>query len=164
MTRALARSLAAALALSAAGPALTARAPADSARWALAAQTDGDPAEDALRGLVAGIARSWGRGDAAGVLASVSDAGVRLQMPGGVASRQSRRRAEAVLRRLLDDAEGSRTSAGMVSVVGEAPARGFGELLWEGGAEGMPGLVRTVVYLGFELENGRWRLTEIRLL
>lgn len=120
--------------------------------------------EDALRELVGSIARSWSRGDASGVLATTSEDGVRLQVPGAGSSQPSRRRAEAVLRRLLSETDGGRASAGMVSVVGGSPARGFGELLWESGSPGTPGLVRTVVYLGFEMEGGRWRLNEIRLL
>lgn len=120
--------------------------------------------EDALRDLVGSIARSWSRGDASGVLAAASEDGVRLQLPGAGSSRPSRRRAEAVLRRLLSETDGGRAAAGMVSVVGGSPARGFGELLWESGSPGTPGLVRTVVYLGFEMEGGRWRLNEIRLL
>lgn len=128
----------------------------------LAAQEGG--AEEALRDLVGSIARSWSRGDATGVLTSSSEEGVRLQLPGAGSSRSSPRRAEAVLRRLLSEADGGRASAGMVSVVGGSPPRGFGELLWESGSPGTPGLVRTVVYLGFQMEDGRWRLTEIRLL
>lgn len=120
--------------------------------------------EAALRDLVGSIARSWSRGDAASVLSSSSADGVRLQLPGAGSSRPSPRRAEAVLRRLLSEADGGRASAGMVSVVGGSPPRGFGELLWESGSPGTPGLVRTVVYLGFQMEGGRWRLTEIRLL
>jgi hypothetical protein len=128
----------------------------------LVAQEDGG--EEALRDLVASIARSWSRGDADGVLSTASEDGVRLQLLGGGSGRQSRRRAAAVLRRLLAENEGGRAGAGMVSVVGGSPPRGFGELLWQNGAPGTPGVVRTVVYLGFRLEDGRWRLNEIRLL
>lgn len=161
-----ARSLLAALALASGGPVFLAPAsPGAAGGWALAAQTrEADRTEEALRDLVSAIARSWARGDASSVLASASDAGVRLHLGDGGSSPQPRKRAEAVLRRLLQDADGGRTSAGMVSVVGGSPERGFGELLWEAGAAGVPGVVRTVVYLGFEMEDDRWRLTEIRLL
>ncbi|HUG02380.1 MAG TPA: hypothetical protein VML95_10975 [Longimicrobiales bacterium] len=167
MIRPAVRSLLSALVLASAGPALCApdATPGGAGGWALAAQDSPrrDADEEALRGLVADIARSWARGDAGGVLSRASEQGVRLQLAGGGSSPQSHRRAEAALRRLLEDADGGRASAGMVSVVGGSPTRGFGELLWESGA-GMPGLVRTVVYLGFEMEDGRWRLSEIRLL
>lgn len=130
-----------------------------------AAQSPEDTAEEAsLRDVVSGIARSWGRGDAGGVLADASERGVRLQLAGGGTSPQSQRRAEAVLRRLLEEADGGRVSAGTVSVVGGTPLRGYGELLWESASPGAPGLVRSVVYLGFRMEEGRWRLTDIRLL
>jgi hypothetical protein len=128
----------------------------------LGAQEDAD--EEALRDLVSAIARSWTRGDAEGVLASAAGDGVRLQLPGGGSARQSQRRAAAVLRRLLAGGEGGRAGAGMVSVVGGSPPRGFGELLWESGSPGEPGVVSGVVYLGFRMEDGRWRLHEIRLL
>jgi hypothetical protein len=85
----------------------------------LVAQEDGG--EEALRDLVASIARSWSRGDADGVLSTASEDGVRLQLLGGGSGRQSRRRAAAVLRRLLAENEGGRAGAGMVSVVGGSP-------------------------------------------
>lgn len=130
----------------------------------LAAQAGGGADEASLRSAVASIARSWQRGDAGGVVAQVAEEGVRLQLPGGGSSPLSQRRAAAVLRRLLGDGDGASASAGMVGVVEGSPPRGFGELVWESRADGTPGPQRRVVYLGFTMEDGRWRLTEIRLL
>jgi hypothetical protein len=72
------------------------------------------------------------------------------------------RQARAALSAVLD--RGGRARVTKVEDLGGDPRLGMAELSWEVGAPGSTAAARFVIFLGFVLEDGGWRIGEIRVL
>lgn len=117
-----------------------------------------------LEAFVAQLAEHWRDGDA--------DALVRLAPADGrilldVAGEQGlvpARNAAAALRRLFGAGETVRVRSTRAAVTGGTPLSGFGELAWTTRPRGVTDARTTAVYVGVVLEDGAWRLRELRVL
>ncbi|MBI4544163.1 MAG: hypothetical protein HY703_03080 [Gemmatimonadetes bacterium] len=116
-----------------------------------------------LEPVLARLAASWSRGDAAAIAALASRDGVSLEIERKAVGPLSPRQAAAMLRRLFEERVTVQLSVGMVDVVGGAPRRAFGELTWMARVRGTSIPERATVFLALVQEDG-WRLTHIRLL
>ncbi len=110
------------------------------------------------------LAASWQRGDAGGIAARFADDGVSIALGGAKTGPVGARQASAMLRRLFEERETLRVQIGRARVVGGDPAKAFAELDWTARSRGTTIPVRATVFLALQLEQGEWRITEIRLL
>jgi hypothetical protein len=117
-----------------------------------------------LGNVVDRVAASWSRGDASGIVAHAARTGISLDVDGERVGPIAARQAAAVLRRVFDQRESVRASAGRARVVGGSPEKGFGEIAWTSRARGTTIPERATVVLAFVREDGHWRITEIRLM
>lgn len=110
------------------------------------------------------LARSWARGDAAGVAALMTRAGLSLHIDGAPVGPVAPRQAAAVLRSVFEQQETIRLSVASSRVVGGAPVRAFGELTWLSHVKGTQIPLRATVFLALIREENGWRVTQIRLM
>jgi hypothetical protein len=113
---------------------------------------------------LARIAGAWHRGDAGTIAGLAARTGISLDVDGRPAGPLQARQAAAVIRRIFEDRESVSARANMTRVVGGAPERAFGEISWTTRARGTTIPERATIFVAFVLEDGRWRITEIRLL
>lgn len=110
------------------------------------------------------LARSWARGDAAGVAALVTRAGLSLHLDGAPVGPIGPRQAAAVLRSVFEQQETIRLRVASSRIVGGAPERAFGELTWLSHVRGTTIPLRATVFFALIREETGWRVTQIRLL
>jgi hypothetical protein len=110
------------------------------------------------------FAAAWARGDAAGIAALVSRAGVSIDPGNGSVGPLGARQAAAMLRRIFDDRETTVVRAGTAQIVGGAPPRAFGEIAWAARSRGTTESENATVFLALIRERDGWRITQIRLL
>ncbi|HSJ24592.1 MAG TPA: hypothetical protein VK929_07995 [Longimicrobiales bacterium] len=110
------------------------------------------------------IAAAWHRGDAGTITGLGAQAGISLDVDGRPVGPLPARQASAVLRRVFDERESVSVRTVMTRTSGGAPARAFGEVAWTVRARGTTIPETARLFVAFVLEDGRWRVTEIRLI
>ncbi len=118
--------------------------------------------QTSLSGVVGSAAGAWSQKDADGLSRMLSDRGVALYLFDESHPAAGVRQARAALSDVLD--RGGRARVSKVEELGGDPQRGMAELSWDVTAPGSPAASRFVIFLGFVLEDGGWRIGEIRVL
>lgn len=110
------------------------------------------------------VAAAWHRGEASALISLAARGGVSLDVDGRAVGPLGQRQAAAVLRRVFEDRESVRARTSMSRIVGGDPARAFGAISWTTRARGTTIPEHSTLFVAFVLEDGRWRITEIRLM
>lgn len=116
-------------------------------------------AQPALSGVAGGAAAAWTARDADALSRLLSARGVALYLLDESHPAAGVRQARAALADVLE--RGGRARVTKVEELGGEPRRGMAELSWEAGS---PAGDRLVIFLGFVLEDGSWKIGEIRVL
>jgi ketosteroid isomerase-like protein len=116
-----------------------------------------------LDAAVAQFTAAWARGDVSALTAAAARGGVSLDVDGTPVGPIGTRQASAVLRRVFDGRETVDVRAGMAHVTGGSPASAFAEIAWTNRARGTTIPARNTVFVAYVREDGRWRVTQIRL-
>lgn len=122
----------------------------------------GTAQQPTLSGVAGSAAGAWSQKDADGLSRLLSERGVALYLFDESHPAAGVRQARAALSDVLD--RGGRARVSKVEELGGDPRRGMAELTWEVIAPGSPAAARFVIFLGFVLEDGGWRIGEIRVL
>lgn len=117
-----------------------------------------------LERVAARVAELWREGDAAGIAELAASGGVRLQLLEHDHLPMHGRRATAALRAFFPLRRGGAVHVARVAEVGGKPRRGFAEIQWTTAVAGALRPERLTVFVGFVLEEERWRVSEIRVL
>lgn len=115
-----------------------------------------------LEPVVQRIAAAWNKNDAAAITAFAAKQGVSLQLSGDRVGPLPARQAAAALRSLFDKVETVSTQAGIAKEIPGEPRRAFLELGWISRPPGTSETSRATVFFALVLEDGSWRITEIR--
>lgn len=116
-------------------------------------------AQPALAGTASAVASAWSGRDADALARLLSARGVALYLLDESHPAAGVRQARAALADVLQ--RGGQARVTKVEELGGTPRRGMAELSWEAGS---PAGDRLVIFLGFVLEDGSWKIGEIRLL
>jgi hypothetical protein len=114
--------------------------------------------------IVERIGGAWHRGDASAITGLGARAGISLDVDGRPVGPLPARQAAAVLRRVFEERESVGVRTTMTRAVGGEPPSAFGELSWTARARGTTMPERARLFIALVLEDGGWRITEIRLL
>ena len=106
----------------------------------------------------------WARGDASSISTLSADGGVMFNTDGKPTGPLSTRQVAAMLKRFFDDRETLSVRMMTAQIVGGNPARGFGEISWVTRARGTTIPEKTGIFVALSLEDGQWRITEIRFV
>ena len=106
----------------------------------------------------------WARGDAASVAGLAAREGISLNLDGRTAGPLSDRQAAALLRRLFEASETINVRMRTPQIVGGQPPRAYGEISWMMRSRGTTIPEKNSVLVTLVLEDGRWRVTEIRFV
>jgi hypothetical protein len=117
-----------------------------------------------LGALLDRIASTWHRGDASSLMSLAARGGISVDIDGRSVGPLGQRQAAAVLRRVFEDRESVNARTSMSRVIGGDPARAFGAINWTTRARGTTIPEHSTLFVAFVLEDGRWRITEIRLM
>jgi hypothetical protein len=117
-----------------------------------------------LEAVVNRLADYWAGGDATSVAAMAARGGIRLNIEGKSVGPLAVRQATALLRDLFEERETINVRKMTPQIVGGQPPRAFGELSWMMRARGTTIPERTSVLISLVLEDGRWRVNEIRFV
>jgi len=117
-----------------------------------------------VESVVDRIAELWARGDAASVASLAARDGISLNLDGKTAGPLAARQATALLRRLFDERETINVRMMQPQMVGGQPPRAYGEISWMMRSRGTTIPDKTSVLISLVLEDGRWRVTEIRFV
>ncbi len=110
------------------------------------------------------VARAWGQGSVDSLTQLFSSAGVVLHLHRETNTPLPPRQARAALRDFLRGYETAEIRVIRVSEAGGEPAKGYGELHWAAVPAGTSQPVELAIFVGFLQEEGRWRVSEVRLL
>jgi len=122
-----------------------------------------DPTQPVLSEASRRFAQAWSDGDVGALGQMMSQAGVRLNLEGGGHASVGVRQATAALRALHALHRPGPARVTRISDVDGTPPRGFAELGWRTITEaGEPRAFS--LFVGFLLEGGEWRVSEIRVL
>ncbi|MFW5947377.1 MAG: hypothetical protein ACOCUW_02685 [Gemmatimonadota bacterium] len=124
-----------------------------------AAQEAGD-----LDGLLDTLGSLWARGDAAALARHGVDAGLDLEVHGELMGPLEGRRAAAALRQLFGGQETVSVQPGAAARVVGAEDRAFAEFVWMVRTPGSVMAERNKIFLALVLEDGDWRVSQIRIL
>jgi hypothetical protein len=117
-----------------------------------------------LEAVVNRLADYWAGADASSVAAMAARGGIRLNIDGKTVGPLAARQATALLRDLFEERETINVRKMTPQIVGGQPPRAFGELSWMMRARGTTIPERTSVLISLVLEDGRWRVNEIRFV
>lgn len=122
------------------------------------------PVQDALQASARRVADLWERGDAQGLGEMLRPGGVALDLGERSHASLPVRQAVAAIRDLLGQHASRSVSLDRVSDMAGTPPRAYVELGWETVPEGTSEVIRHTVFVGLERTDGRWWITEIRVL
>lgn len=106
----------------------------------------------------------WASGDATAISALSASDGVIINSDGKPTGPLGLRQVAALLRRYFDDRETLSVRMMSAQIVGGSASRAFGEISWTMRARGTTIPEKTSVFVALTLEDGRWRITEIRFV
>ena len=117
-----------------------------------------------LEAAASAFASRWGAGDVSSLEGSLSHGGVRLQWEARQVGSLDPRHAVASMREYMGSREGVSTGVTRVEEVGGEPPKGYAEIRWESRIQGTSDVLARTVFVAFVSEDGRWRVTEVRVL
>jgi hypothetical protein len=117
-----------------------------------------------FRPVIDRLAKAWERADVSVVGSHAASLGLSLDVEGRRTGPLPERQASSALRRLFDDRETIAITPGIAKELDGEPRRAFAELTWITRARGTTIPERSTIVFSLELEKGRWRVTEIRLI
>lgn len=124
----------------------------------------GAPSQDSLEVTARRVAGLWERGDAAALGEMLRPSGVALDLGGRPHASLQVRQAVAAVRDLLGRDASRSVRLDRVTDVAGTPPRAYVEIAWETVPEGTSERMEYTVFLGLEQTDGRWWITEIRVL
>lgn len=110
------------------------------------------------------FAEAWGRKDTDALVVMMAERGIRLHLPGEEYELLQPRRARATLQVFLHRYATGEMEINRTSPTGGGSREGFAEILWTTGSPGSAEPVIFSIFVGYELVEGRWAVTEIRVL
>ena len=110
------------------------------------------------------VAEAWARGDVDAITAAADPAGIALEVEGTHVGAITSRQAGAVLRKVFEDRETIRATAGAVKVLPGKSSRAYAEIVWERRSRGTTQPEHVNVFVALARDGNAWRITEIRLM
>jgi hypothetical protein len=110
------------------------------------------------------VASAWTRGDASAIAAFANPLGITLEVEGTHVGSITPRQAASVLKRVFDDRETVRATAGAVKRLPGNSGRAYAEIKWERRARGTTQPEHINVFIALARDGDVWRITEIRLI
>lgn len=110
------------------------------------------------------FAKAWKEKNAAGLRDCMLGSGIRLRLPDEEHLLIRPRQAQAALEEFLNRFARGETLLSRAALAGDEGQMGFAEIRWETSSPGLSGPVTFTVFLGYALHDGRWTVTEIRVL
>jgi hypothetical protein len=110
------------------------------------------------------FAEAWTLMDTDALMAMMAERGIRLRLPGEEYELLQPRRARAALKVFLHRYASGEVEINRTSPTGEGSREGFAEIRWTTGSPGSAEPVIFWIFVGYELVEGRWAVTEIRVL
>ncbi len=120
--------------------------------------------QETLAQVVARLSKAWVAGDLETIGSLVASAGVHITLGGRDYHVLTERQAVATIRGLLSRYEGRAFEVTRTSELGGAPSRGISEVMWDAVDRGSGELVRRTLFIAFILEDGAWRVEDLRVL
>lgn len=117
-----------------------------------------------LRSVAERVAGSWSGSEVARLGDLMLPRGIGVHSAGGGREMLDPRKAVAALEELLGHLRTTSVRVVRVHRTAGAGDRGSAELRWEAVAAGTSEILRHTIFVGFTLEEGRWRIYEIRVL
>ncbi|NIP80732.1 MAG: hypothetical protein GWM90_16550, partial [Gemmatimonadetes bacterium] len=130
---------------------------------ALLAAPAAGQAED-LDDVARSFAQALATGDQSAVAGAFREDDVLLELLGQEHGALERRRAASALADFLKAHESQDMVVTRVSEVGGQPPRAFAELRWTATRPETSEVLRFTVFAGFVSEDGKWRVSEVRIL
>jgi len=110
------------------------------------------------------IARFWADEDAGSIAEQSAREGISINLDGRALGPLGGRQVTAVLRQLFQDHQTLRVRPMTPQMVGGEPPKAFGEITWQQQPRGTTIPEKTSVFVALVLQDGRWRISEIRVL
>lgn len=120
--------------------------------------------QETLSQVVSRLAQAWIDADLEEIGSLVASAGVHITLDGRDYHVLTERQAMATIRGLLKDHDGRGFEVTRTSELGGTPARGISEVAWDAVDRGSGELVRRTLFIAFILEDGAWRVEDLRVL
>lgn len=120
-------------------------------------------AQESLASVAASVARAWTAGDVPALAGRMMADGVEFHLGTEAHPHLGVRQVRAALDRLLSERGPGRAVVGRVEALEGQPREGFAELRWTP-AEPAGSAAGYDMFVGFRELEGRWRITEIRVL
>jgi hypothetical protein len=117
-----------------------------------------------VNAFIAKVATAWSRGDVDAITAAIHPAGIALEVEGTHVGAITPRQAAAVLRKVFEDRETIRATAGAARLLPGDDRRAYAEIVWERRARGTTQPQHVNVFIALAREGREWRITEIRLM
>jgi hypothetical protein len=117
-----------------------------------------------LQPVLERIAAAWHKGDAGAIAGLASRNGVSIDIGGASVGPLPQRQVAPVLRRAFDERESVSARVNMARQGAGEAGRAYGEIAWSIRARGTTIPERLNLYVGLILEDGAWRISEVRLL
>jgi len=120
--------------------------------------------QETLSQVVSRLSQAWVDGDLEAIGSLVASAGVHIVLEGRDYHLLTERQAMATIRGLFRRYDGRAFEVTRASELGGAPARGISEVAWDTVDVGSGELVRRTLFIAFILEDGAWRVEDLRVL
>ncbi|HET7275352.1 MAG TPA: hypothetical protein VFI91_09310 [Longimicrobiaceae bacterium] len=117
-----------------------------------------------LEVFVQRVARLWANAEAGGIATLAPADGRILLEIGGETSAVQARHAAAAFRALFADRQSISVRPARVTIAGDSPPQGFGEISWTFRSRGVSNPQTQTLYIGAVWEGRGWRITELRLI
>ncbi len=105
----------------------------------------------------------WASGDASAIAELAAENGITLDLDRKHSGPLRERQVAAVLRNLFEQRETIQVRRLAPQMVGGQPPRAFGEVTWMMQPRGTTIPEKVTVFVAWNLQKDRWRITEIRL-
>lgn len=120
--------------------------------------------QETLSQVVSRLSQAWIDADLDEIGSLVASDGVRITLDGRDYHVLTERQAMATIRGLLKKYDGRGFEVTRTSELGGAPTRGISEVAWDAVDRGSGELVRRTLFIAFIMEDGAWRVEELRVL
>ncbi len=117
-----------------------------------------------LEGEAEKVAYAWSEKDVEALAGLLAEDGIRLHLPDEEHAKISPRQARAAISSFLGRYGAGAVAVSRVSLSGGAGEKGFAEIRWRTSSPGLSDAVIFTVFVGFVQADGRWTVTEIRVL
>jgi hypothetical protein len=117
-----------------------------------------------LAGEAARFAQAWVEGDTRVLEQAMNAEGIRLKLPDEEHLSILPRQAQAALGSFLGRHMKGEAQVARVALAEGDSGKGFAEVRWATGTQGVSEPMVFTIFFGFELQDLEWRITEIRVL